>query len=147
MDMLKIIMGWLGYISKSDSAQAYDTLKKEAEEMKRLNNQYARHCSEVYLYCGNYPNWKAQQELRELWVSIIDGDPMYDKFSTLDNYLSRVVDSTKLLIDAEGRHYDSGFWSEKLSVARGDDHKKKIVAAGKPFISQYDESLLNKPKA
>jgi len=144
--MFKIIMGWLGYVSKSEAAEAYASLKAEADEISRLNNEYARHCSEVYSYCGSYPNWKAQQELRELWVSIIDDKPKYEIFSTLDNYLSRVVDSTKSLFDSEGRYDNQGFWNERLSDARGDDYKKKVVAAGKPFISQYDESLLSKSK-
>ena len=108
-------------------------LKEQVEVYKRLAN-------ESYVYAGNYPVWKAQQEFRQLMnennITLTDGylrQPFTHptKAEQIDFYLSRIVNAFSIEIN-KGTQIDfvsnDMFWSSsELSEARGDNLLNKIV--------------------
>lgn len=69
----------------------------------------------VYSYHGNYPNWKAQQEFRDL---VSNGTVQHA--DAIDDYLSAVIDATRECMIKRGLKLDN-FWetTDKLNNARG----------------------------
>ena len=80
----------------------------------------------AYQYCGSYPNWKAQQEYREI-IQERSGEQFFQPTEPLDQFLGKLVDATKKLLQTSDSinlvGTDSYFWNEGLSQARGDDIK------------------------
>jgi hypothetical protein len=108
----------------------YLTLKSNSvDEITELQNelkQYKEFFNSVFIYQGNYPCWKAEQEFRQILKAYDGGDlgkSIDLKKQDVLSYLVKIVDATNHLMKtqasaAEGK--DTHFWSDDLlPEARG----------------------------
>ncbi len=106
----------------------FSDLKIENKQLNEELNEYKKLFKSIYYYAGGYPNWKAQQEYREILLSE-KGEREFQDPEPLDDYLGRIVDATKELINKMGMPESKDFrWSDDLSEARGDYLKRKLDA-------------------
>lgn len=122
--MLQLLTDFL-FIEKKEERRVIDSLKIENQKLKDELDKHKEFFDVVYHYCGGYPNWKAQQEYREI-IRERSGDEFYQPTEPLDQFLGNVVDATKSLLqtcystEIPSRTNDY-FWNDGLSQARGCD--------------------------
>jgi len=104
------------------------TAISELDAVKTELDIYKQFFEDVYLYARSYPNWKAQQEFRNIMAQCDTPLPAHQdapkltKAQYVDAYLGRVVDATAMVLEkcpsaAQGK--DLHFWSrEELTQAR-----------------------------
>lgn len=109
----------LGYVKKVQ----FDSVNQELESTNRRLGRYIEYARSVYLYAGSYPNWKAQQEFRQIIHECALGKCAQSPVP-LDDYLGKVVDeTTRLLANDHALHSASNastyFDESFLAHARG----------------------------
>ena len=114
----------LKFLFKNNDQSEIDFLKNENNKLKKELVKHKEFFESAYMYCGSYPNWKAQQEYRQI-IQERRGEKFFQPTEPLDQYLGNLVDATKKLMQTsnsidfiETNHY---FWNEGLSQARGYD--------------------------
>lgn len=116
----------LEFFFRKEDTSEMDSLKIENQQLKEELDKHKEFFEIVYHYCGNYPNWKAQQEYRQI-ISERSGEHFFQPIEPLDQFLGNVVDATKNLIQTcystEFSGSDNYFWNDGLSHARGYDIK------------------------
>ena len=113
--MMIILLKKLGLMTIDESESKIDKLKKTVSALEEDNKRLIEFFNSVYTYHGSYPNWKAQQEFRDL----VSKDEAHHA-DAIDDYLSVVVDATRDCMLKRGLRLDH-FWetTEKLTIARG----------------------------
>ncbi|NRB78374.1 MAG: hypothetical protein HRU38_06860 [Saccharospirillaceae bacterium] len=97
----------------------------------------------VYIYAGNYPNWKVQQELRESNYYLKQYGAAFYHFKTIDKYLTRLVDATQEYVTSNRADLNGPerFWQEGLSEARGDE-MLTAMSNNKPALQKQEPEAL-----
>lgn len=103
---------------------------------------HRRYFRSIYSYIGSYPAWKAQQEFRELILSL-NPPAKHCKyhFHNIDAYFGKVVDETNKLRHFHDHQISNGHgWEDGLlRQARGDLLLPEIIEKHTDFI-KYTES-------
>lgn len=104
----------------SDQNPELETIKTELQAYKDFYKA-------VYEYVGSYPNWKVQQEFRQLIATLGPSeDSSHFHFHNLDAYLEKLVNETnKIRKNYYGEAPDHN-WEKYLSEARGDQYLEQI---------------------
>jgi hypothetical protein len=118
--------GMLKFLFKKNELNEIEnnSLKNENKELQDELQKHKEFFESVYMYCGSYPNWKAQQEYRQI-IQERRGDHFFQPTEPLDQFLGNLVDATQKLIQSSESIDLNGanpyFWNDGLSQARGYD--------------------------
>jgi hypothetical protein len=114
--MLNKLMKLLGFSNTKESELEISELKKTIELLKQDNISLEKFFCSAYTYIGDYPNWKVQQEFRDL-ISI----NRTHHADAIDDYLGVLVDATRKCMIDRGMPLGRG-WETKddLDGARGE---------------------------
>lgn len=126
--MIFIIKEWLKRILGGVTVKEHQMTVKAINSKSAELEAHKKFIESVYIYVGNYPAWKAQQEYREYLNEMgLPLDKNYSKLypqkkESVDIYLGRIVDAF-VTLNADG-YFKCGSdaaWNELLSHARGDN--------------------------
>jgi hypothetical protein len=113
--MIAFLLKKLGLMTIGESESKMAKLQKTVSTLEEDNERLIEFFNTVYSYHGSYPNWKAQQEFRDL----VSKEATHHA-DAIDDYLSVIVDATRDCMLKRGLPLDH-FWetTEKLANARG----------------------------
>lgn len=106
----------------------------ELETIKTELDAYRDFYKAVYEYVGTYPNWKVQQEFRQLIATLGTSDNHNSwHFHNLDAYLGKLVDETNKIRKIYYAEDPNPLSEEYLSEARGDEYLEVIKSKHPTF--------------
>lgn len=98
--LIDTVLNRIGYVKRSE----IDQLRVQLDQSNRRLGHYIDYAASVYQYSGTYPNWKAQQEFRQMLHERPSVHCLQDP-SPLNDYLAKLVDETKKLLATEQQEF------------------------------------------